>query len=475
MVEERKVERIPDLSYDLDRDGKVGGQDMVLSRKFDADKNGRLEPEERKAAERALEEGIIEKFRWGADNALRHRSQRLMSVRGVTIDGDDYSGLLGTYPKYPVQDLGERPKTYSELKRVRSEEKVEHMRKMKADWDRLHPMTIQVNSHLPPKSAPYALLSFPTRAQKLEMEQAAKREGVGLGPAIGEINKTERPPTCQYTEKPEYRTKSEMDEAKRKTMVPSTQLKELHEKKNYAHVGREQHMLTREGQHIWIVPEGQENVTMRQVAARRRKATNEYNLKMFSSTAIGIHGKELPKFAEYEPEYWRLRPGFTTAPSLTSHLEVEQRKKYWAPIDTYKLMDKDVEPPPPDSLKAVHILPEKPKQPVALKPTELAAEGFNPMEHRDPPQGSRRHNYRWTTLVHYFQKGSIFAPPKDPDLLKPEEEVKNQDATSSNEVQSANIQSQASNLHIRKVATNTGRLLKSNSQSLIRTRGFPEA
>jgi hypothetical protein len=307
------------------------------------------------------------------------------------------------------------------------------------------------------------------------MELAAKREGVGLAPLTSEVYKTERPPTSLYVEQPEYRTKSHMDEVKRKTMVTARQLKELHEKKNYAHVSREQHMMARENQHIWIVPEGQENVTMRQIAEKRRKGTNEYNLKTFSSTAIGIHGKELPKFAEYQPEYWRLRPGFTTAPPLTSHLEVEQRKKYWAPIDTYKLMDKDSDPPPPDPLKAVHMLPGKEKQPVTLKPTELVAEGFNPMEHRDLPPEGRRHNYRWTTLVHYFKKGSIFAPPKDPDLEKPEEEVKNQDATSSNEAQSANLQPQSSNLHIRKVATSAGRLLKSNSQSLIRTRGFPDA
>lgn len=233
-------------------------------------------------------------------------------------------------------------------------------------------------------------------------------------------------------------------------------------------------MQARENQHIWIVPEGQDNVTMKQIAERRKKATNEYNLKMFSSTAIGIHGKELPKFADYQPEYWRLRPGFTTAPAVTSHLEVEQRKKYWAPIDTYKLMDKDADPPPPDSFKSTHILPNKQPRPVTVKPTQMVPEGFNPMEHRDPPTDARRHNYRWTTLVHYFKKGSIFAPPKDPDLEKPEEEV-NQEATSSNEVQSANMQSQGSNLHIRRVASSAGRLLKSNSQSLIRTKGFPDA
>ena len=53
------------------------------------------------------------------------------------------------------------------------------------------------------------------------MDHADKREKAGLAPATCEVNLTERPPTCQYVPKPEYRTKSEMDELKRRTMVTS--------------------------------------------------------------------------------------------------------------------------------------------------------------------------------------------------------------------------------------------------------------
>ena len=183
------------------------------------DKDGKLDPLERKEAEEALSAGILQKYTWGADNALRHHSQRLVQVRGVTIDGDDYSALLGTYPKFPVQDYGERPKTYSELKKHRSEQKIEHYRQMKTDWDSLHPMKIQVNRELPPKSAPYLPLSFPTRVEKQNIEKAFRRESAGLGPNTTEISKTSQDPSLDYVPEPVYKTKSQMDEAKRRTMV----------------------------------------------------------------------------------------------------------------------------------------------------------------------------------------------------------------------------------------------------------------
>lgn len=53
---------MPHISYDLDGrlpfsflgDGIVGGRDLVLSKIFDKDKDGRLNTEERQHAEKAL-------------------------------------------------------------------------------------------------------------------------------------------------------------------------------------------------------------------------------------------------------------------------------------------------------------------------------------------------------------------------------------------------------------------------------------
>jgi hypothetical protein len=51
LLERRKKERIPDISYDLDGDGFVGGRDYVLSKRYDVDRDGKLNEIERKLAD----------------------------------------------------------------------------------------------------------------------------------------------------------------------------------------------------------------------------------------------------------------------------------------------------------------------------------------------------------------------------------------------------------------------------------------
>ena len=50
----RKSDNLPHISYDLDGDGYVGGRDYVISKYHDKDGDGKLNAEERKAAEEAV-------------------------------------------------------------------------------------------------------------------------------------------------------------------------------------------------------------------------------------------------------------------------------------------------------------------------------------------------------------------------------------------------------------------------------------
>lgn len=420
--EERRLERIPDLTYDLDLDGKVGGQDMVISSLFDFDKNGRLEPEERKAAEAALAavsltQGIASKFTWGTESALRQGTQRLRQVRGVTIDGDDSSALQSTYPKFPVQQT-DRPSTFSELQRHRSEDKVRHLRGMKCKWDEAHPRIQPV----PLSTSTHSEQSQPV-AESVFKTTAAKR------------------------------------------------LQELGEKTDYQHVGREQHMAARESRLIWIVPEGQDGVTQRRLAEEKRRAVNEYNLRTFSNKTMGIHGKELPHFEEHRPAYWELRPGYDPQPAQISRLQLLQTKKYWASPDTYRITDKDEHLPPPDPFKAVHVPKQSKKDQVSQKPTLCIPAKFNPLEQRELPSTAAPHKQRWTTLVHYFKKGSVFAPPKDPDLHLETESREEQPSVQT--LQKAAPASSSSAFQLSRLnAASERRLLRTSSQSLVRSLGF---
>jgi hypothetical protein len=58
---------MPHISYDLDGDGIVGGRDLVISKLFDKDLDGRLNTAEKQNAMNALNEGIESKFVWGVE------------------------------------------------------------------------------------------------------------------------------------------------------------------------------------------------------------------------------------------------------------------------------------------------------------------------------------------------------------------------------------------------------------------------
>jgi hypothetical protein len=52
----RRADKIPHISYDLDGDGFVGGRDYVIAKQFDKDGDGRLNTNEKKAALTAVKE-----------------------------------------------------------------------------------------------------------------------------------------------------------------------------------------------------------------------------------------------------------------------------------------------------------------------------------------------------------------------------------------------------------------------------------
>jgi hypothetical protein len=54
LQETRRLAKIPDISFDLDGDGNVGGRDYVISKLFDKDGDGKLNAQERKAADEAV-------------------------------------------------------------------------------------------------------------------------------------------------------------------------------------------------------------------------------------------------------------------------------------------------------------------------------------------------------------------------------------------------------------------------------------
>ena len=78
LKEIRKKEILPDLSYDLDGDGFVGGRDYVVARRFDEGFKNYLTEEERAKVKQALKDGYESNFVWNVESSGAQRPYRIM-------------------------------------------------------------------------------------------------------------------------------------------------------------------------------------------------------------------------------------------------------------------------------------------------------------------------------------------------------------------------------------------------------------
>ena len=67
LKEDRRAKNLPDPSFDLDGDGNVGIRDYFVAKRFDKDKDGKLDEKERATCMGALQSGYETKFKFGLD------------------------------------------------------------------------------------------------------------------------------------------------------------------------------------------------------------------------------------------------------------------------------------------------------------------------------------------------------------------------------------------------------------------------
>ena len=85
------------------------------------------------------------------------------------------------------------------------------------------------------------------------------------------------------------------------------------------------------------------------------------NTSKFGTVTIGIHGGELPKFAENleSKEWWRVqRSKGKPDPKIQSRLLLKQTQQYWAKNDNTLLADVSHAVPPSDPFKDAYFAKE---------------------------------------------------------------------------------------------------------------------
>lgn len=137
----------------------------------------------------------------------------------------------------------------------------------------------------------------------------------------------------------------------------------------------------------------------------RRKDNIDYNMKTFSKQTIGVHGHELPKFADSEEfrEFWKFREGWIENPKFVSQTELKEIQKFWKRPEEMKINDYK-EYTGPENVKR-DFVPVSKHDELIIKVNKLNHfKDFDPDNPRpiDIDDVKRNHIYRWTTLVSKF-------------------------------------------------------------------------
>jgi hypothetical protein len=190
---------------------------------------------------------------------------------------------------------------------------------------------------------------------KKENHQKA-REKIGLLKEENEIKIKDKDPTLAYVTDPEYKTAKDLKEKfKKENMDQFNKLANRHYLDDIERLNMREDEIIADGYFT------DDRRTLRKVKEKRRKDTVEYNMKTFSKQTIGVHGHELPKFADNEQmqEYWRNKDGYVENPDLNSHILFKENIKYWKKPEELLLSDHIPSVSKADPFKKIHKPKEK--------------------------------------------------------------------------------------------------------------------
>ena len=432
LLELRKKENIPDISYDLDGDGYVGGRDYVLSKRFDVDGDGKLNAIEKKNALEAIKNGVEREYVWNLENQGGKRYFRILQKRGKIIDAENFVPLQESYPKHPISF--KEPKngvhTLNELKEYRKNKTKEEISEKVKKFHKEH--SANSNNNLINENNYY----FPEMKEKPkyssindirdELHKEARKK-VGLNENESDIKNYDLSPTLKYVYSPKHKTKGDI----KKDLIKESQeiSKILNSRK---HLNEIERLKQREDEIFNKLFQSEEGFTLTKLKEQRRLELNKYNLKTFAHRPRGVHGHELPKFSANEntKEFWKLREGYVENPKHKSQLEYLQEIKYWKKPEEL-LLSEHRDYIEPKREKRAFTLPNKVKDDITPNINHINFyKGFDPSYVKPIDYKVRSvHRYRWTSLMDKFlsgkfKSGRLFEALENEDKKKEAENAK---------------------------------------------------
>ncbi|OMJ89748.1 hypothetical protein SteCoe_8015 [Stentor coeruleus] len=279
LISQRRKNTIPDPSYDLDCDGVVGAHDLVLASKFDFDKDGKLNSQERENALKAISQGYANQFVWGCESSGLNRSFRLIQKRGKVIVNEDFWKVRETYPDLPTD---KKKSTKSQLENKRKDEAKEEAKKNEKRLNTVTNREISLDNFLC-KEHYVESPAYSSIKEKREIEKKNARVRAGLSYEPKDLKDNDI--AFSYNQKPQNTSFSDMKSTRKAEIIKQlNRTADLNHQTFYDKIENQKQYTGIKGRNI------------KDSINERRKFDVDHFEKIFGNYALGIHGKELPKY-----------------------------------------------------------------------------------------------------------------------------------------------------------------------------------
>ena len=442
LMHKRKIESLPDKSYDLDGDGVVGGRDMVIAKLYDKDGDGKLNDVERKEALDGIKRGVEGNYVWnvtrahynsGSERGRRVKSasnggkggkQQVMSggvqpfrhfiqVRGKVIEAENFQPIIDTYPIHPMSKCVPRVSTLSELKHKRKEESLSSIAKAIELWERQHPSLIKEQVPLfETTTTRNAKQLHSSRSEiKLQYHKEARMR-CGLSPEEKDIgHKTISPPTLAYVYDPKHKTKTDILNDIKASNSSKCLINPNYQNEQQRLNSREDEIFNK----LHLASSSTTNAdnkrkTYSAIRLSRKAELNKLNAMTFNKETHGIHGHDLPKYAQSKTlnEFWKNDEHYCNSPKHSSLVEYKESIKYWKPHEEMLLNEhrnEEIQQKDPFKCEYHPIDKNKKYNEMVIKVNNVNHyKGFDPTAKYvfDGVGKNTKHINKWTTIVNQF-------------------------------------------------------------------------
>mmetsp|Transcript_44353 Transcript_44353/g.77914 ORF Transcript_44353/g.77914 Transcript_44353/m.77914 type:complete len:726 (+) Transcript_44353:103-2280(+) len=302
----RRAAKHADLSYDIDGDGAVGPTDYFIGKQFSREQDHRLNTGERAQAVRALEEGFLDNYSFGHEQAGAKRPFPVHQARGKIIMVDNAHELNEVYPPHWNAHKNPPFKTATDLAHHRKAELTNAADKLKSDWDEKNPVWIP---EPPVPRDPTPQVFGKTNRVRRDARQREARTKAGMDELNSYVNphREEQEPGLDHRHQPPHATRTALREARKVQLAEDLQNTRLAGETDY---------VPKVARHTWQDDFDYEQrrpdpeaLTMTKLRQMRKEENVEYNMRNFR-----LQDVEHPRFSDQEEPWWKRQNGYVHEP-----------------------------------------------------------------------------------------------------------------------------------------------------------------